>query len=118
MKEAQQAFNALRRMEDGLLRGGTCISCGSKTGKQNCGHYRSVGSCPELRFEPLNTYLQCEKCNSYLSGNLINYRINLVKLIGVEKVEWLEKSHEPLKLSIDDLKALKALYKQKLKALK
>jgi hypothetical protein len=117
MREAQQSFNAWRRTEDGLMRDGECMSCGTKNGKQNCGHYRSVGSTPELRFEPLNAYLQCERCNTYLSGNLINYRINLVKLIGIEKVEWLEGNHPPAKLTIDDLKEIKRVYKQKLKQL-
>ena len=118
MKEAQQAFNAWRRTEDGNNRGGECISCGTIKGKQNAGHYRSVGSSPELRFEPLNVWLQCEKCNTYLHSNAIEFRISLLKIIGHEKLVWLEGKHEARHYSIDDLKALKSLYKQKLKDLK
>lgn len=114
-RESQIAFNAYIRVRD---EGKPCISCGSHTGKKNAGHYRSVGSCPELRFEPLNVHLQCERCNSYLSGNLINYRINLIKRIGLEAVEYLEGPHEPQKYTIDQLKSIKETYKQKLKALK
>lgn len=115
LKECQSVYNAwIRKRDEGL----PCISCGSFTGKSNCGHYRSVGSAPELRFEPLNTARQCEKCNSYLSGNLINYRINLIKRIGLDRVEWLEGKHEPKKWTIPELKALKAEYQAKLKQLK
>lgn len=111
-KEAQTAFNAFIRIRD---EGKPCISCGSHTGKKNAGHYRSVGSCPELRFEESQVHLQCEKCNSYLSGNLINYRIELIKRIGIDKVEWIEGNHEPKKYTIEDLKLIKQVYKQKLK---
>lgn len=113
-KDAQIAFNAYIRARDD---GKPCISCGSHTGKKNAGHYRSVGSCPELRFEESQVHLQCEKCNSYLSGNLINYRIELIKRIGLDKVEYLEGPHEPKKYTIQDLKDIKSLYKQKLKEL-
>lgn len=112
LKECQAAFNAfIRKRDEGL----PCISCGSFTGKQNAGHYRSVGSAPELRFEPLNCHRQCEKCNSYLSGNLISYRIELIKRIGKDAVDWLEGNHPPKKYTIPELMVLKAEYQAKLK---
>jgi len=112
--EAQQVFNSYIRARD---EGKPCISCGNYTGKKNAGHYLSVGSCPELRFEPLNVHLQCEKCNSYLSGNLVKYRIALLLRIGKDGVEYLEGPHQPKHYSIDDLKAIKDEYKAKLKSL-
>ena len=114
-KEAQTAFNAWIRERDG---GQVCISCQKPPKKKNAGHYRSVGAAPELRFEPLNVHLQCEHCNTYLSSNAIDYRINLIKKIGADKLEWLEGPHEPKKYTIDDLKQIKADYKAKLKELK
>lgn len=111
-REAQAAFNRFIRFRDD---GKPCVSCGSFTGKKNAGHYRSVGSAPELRFEEANCHLQCEKCNSYLSGNLINYRIELIKRIGQAAVDWLEGKHEPKKYSIQDLQEIKAIYKKKAK---
>lgn len=116
LKEAQAAFNAYIRRRDNLKPEPRCISCGAQTGKQNAGHYRSVGSAPELRFEPLNCHLQCERCNSHLSGNLIMYRKNLLELIGESALNWLEGKHEPRKYTIEQLKALKAEYQAKLKA--
>lgn len=114
-REAQKAFNAFIRQRDSEY---SCISCGRSSGaKINAGHYKSVGSTPELRFEELNCHLQCEHCNSFLSGNIENYRINLIKKIGLDKVEWLEGPHEPKKYTCEDLKEIELKYKQKLKEL-
>ncbi len=115
MKEAQTAFNAYIRARDAHL---PCVSCGRHhQGQWHAGHYRTVGANPELRFNELNVWRQCAPCNDHLHGNLINYRIELIKRIGVEEVEWLEGKHEPKKYSIEDLKAVRAEYKQKLKDL-
>lgn len=115
MREAQQAFNAWVRARDADL---PCVSCGRHHhGQYHAGHYRSVGSSPSLRFEPLNVWKQCAPCNNHLSGNAIEYRIELVKRIGLEKVEWLEGPHDPKKYTIDDLKSIRAEYKAKLKEL-
>lgn len=113
--EAQLAFNAFIRARD---RGNPCISCGRATGcKMNAGHYLSRGARPELRFNEDNCHLQCEHCNSYLSGNVKAYRERLILKIGIERVEWLEGPHEPAKYTKDDLLAIKAMYKAKLKEL-
>jgi hypothetical protein len=106
----QRAFNAYIRRRDQDRR---CISCGTYNGKMNAGHYMSVGSTPELRFNEDNVHKQCERCNSYFSGNLVNYRRELINRIGVERVEFLErKDHEPLKLTIDEIKELIKKYKK------
>lgn len=108
-KEAQAAFNAWVRLRDDGL---PCVSClRHHNGQWHAGHYRSVGSCPELRFEPLNVWRQCAPCNNHLSGNAIEYRIELVRRIGLEKVERLEGKHEPKRYTIEDLKAIKAKYR-------
>lgn len=116
MREAQTEFNKFVRMRDKDL---PCISCGRfHQGQYHAGHYLSVGAHPELRFEELNVWRQCMPCNAHLSGNLVNYRINLIQKIGLEKVEWLEGPHEPLKLTIEQIKEIKANYRQKQKELK
>lgn len=116
MKETQSVFNAWVRARDADQ---PCISCGRHhQGKYDAGHYRSVGSNPALRFEPLNCHRQCVPCNQHKSGNAIEYRIGLVARIGAEAVAWLEGRHEPKRYSIDDLKAIKAEYQQKLRELK
>lgn len=115
MKEAQSAFNAYIRARDAHL---PCVSCGRHhQGQYHAGHYRTVGANPELRFEELNVHKQCAPCNDHLHGNLINYRIALIKRIGQDKVDWLEGSHQPKKYSIEDLKRIKAEYRLKQKDL-
>lgn len=115
-KEAQAAVNAYVRWRD---RDEPCISCDRHhEGQYHAGHYRSVGSSPELRYEPLNIWKQCSACNNYLSGNLVNYRINLIKKIGIEKVEWLESNHPAKHYSIDDLKEIRDKFRLMLREAK
>jgi len=112
-KEAQAAFNAFIRARD---RGRPCVSCNRSTGaKINAGHYRPVGSCPELRFNEINCHVQCEFCNNYKSGNLSEYRINLINRIGLPLVEWLDGPHKPLKATKDELRWIKQYYKDRTK---
>ncbi|MNF79349.1 Bacteriophage Lambda NinG protein [compost metagenome] len=116
LKDTQVAFNAWVRERDAEL---PCISCGRHhRGKYDAGHYRTVGSNPALRFEPLNCHRQCSPCNTQLSGNIVNYRIALVKRIGAEAVDWLEGPHEPKKYTIEELKAMTADYRAKTRELK
>ena len=115
LKEAQAIFNQYIRLRD---KDAPCISCQRfHTGQYHAGHYKTTGSHPELRFNEFNVHKQCAPCNNHLSGNIINYRLNLVKKIGLDEVEWLESNHTANKYTIDDIKALKVLYKQKIKAL-
>ncbi|MBV7523433.1 recombination protein NinG [Pseudomonas sp. PDM29] len=123
LREAQAAVNEFVRLRDAHL---SCISCDSMpsdhdliTGSRwDAGHYRSVGACPELRFEPLNIHRQCVKCNRNLSGNAVEYRIRLVKRIGADKVDWLEGPHSARKYTVDEIKTIKADYRALTKELK
>jgi hypothetical protein len=122
LKECQRWFNKFIRMRDA---GGCCISCQKplrsdsrlKGHLYDAGHYRSVGACPELRFNEDNVHAQCVRCNRELSGNAADYRIGLVRKIGVERVEEIERDHKQKKYTIDDLKLLIAKYKVKCKEL-
>ncbi len=113
-REAQAAFNAWIRARDD---GKGCISCGTHNGKKNAGHFRSVGAAPELRFNELNVHLQCERCNTYLSGNLLEYRARLIDRIGLAEVEKLEGPHETRKYTIPELREIKETYRAKLREL-
>lgn len=116
LKDTQTAFNAWVRARDALL---PCVSCGRHhDGQWHAGHYRTVSAHPALRFEPLNVWKQCAPCNTHKSGDLVNYRLELVRRIGEEKVTWLEGPHEPKKYTIEELKALTALYRAKTRELK
>ena len=114
-REAQTAVNAYVRLRD---KNEPCISCGRHhNGQYHGGHYLSVGARPELRYEESNISKQCSPCNNHLSGNIVLYRVNLIKKIGLDRVEWLEGNHEPKKYTIEELQEIKKLYQQKLKQL-
>lgn len=116
LREAQAAFNEFIRLRDALE---PCISCGRHhDGQYHAGHYRTVGASPELRFDEDNVHKQCSPCNNHKSGDIVNYRINLVAKIGAERVARLEGPHEPQKLSKEEIKAIKANYRAKVRELK
>ena len=121
-KLVQAEFNKFIRLRDDHL---PCVSCGTvkpqyiggKGGVWDCGHYMSRGSTPELRYVEDNCAKQCKKCNSFGSGRIQHYRVELIKRIGLERVEWLEGPHEFTNYTKDDLIKLLAEYKAKNKAL-
>lgn len=116
LREAQAVFNEWVRLRDADL---PCVSCGRHhDGQYHAGHYRTVGANPEIRFEPLNVWKQCAPCNTHLSGNLVNYRLSLLQRIGAEKLAWLEGPHPARKYTIEEIKAIKADYREKIKELK
>ena len=115
LREAQAIFNKFIRLRDEKE---PCISCGRHhVGQYHAGHYRTIGSSPELRFNELNVHKQCSACNNHKSGNIVEYRLNLINKIGSKALDELEGPHEPLKLSIDDIKELKKEYARKYKEL-
>lgn len=121
LKEAQIAFNAYIRERDKVARY-PCISSGRALdwngNAVDAGHYRSTGSAPHLRFNEDNCHAQSKHDNRYLAGNVAEYRIRLIRRIGIERVEALESDNTPRKWTIPELQEIKALYKRKLKELK
>ena len=104
IKKTQTIFNKYIRQRDF---GKPCISCDrAMTGQIHAGHYRSVGAHPELRFVEENCHAQCAQCNNWKSGNLTEYRANLIRKIGIKKVEWLEGPHAMKQYSIADLREI------------
>jgi len=95
-----------------------CVSCGRHhTGQYHAGHYRPSGVNSALRYDERNIYKQCAPCNNKKSGNLSAYRLELIRRIGIETVEWLDNNHEIKRWTIDELKEITAYYKEKLKQL-
>lgn len=113
LKLAQMTFNKWIRHRD---KGLNCISCDKPPKKANAGHYFSQGGHSNVRFHEDNVHLQCEHCNSYLSGNLLNYRIGIEKRIGTARLIVLEViAHETKKWTIQELNEIIETYKKKLK---
>ena len=112
-KEAQTAVNRYIRARD---KGKPCISCGKPdNGKhqRHAGHYQSRGAHPELAYNVLNNHGQCATCNTYLSGNLIDYRKGLIVRYGQWIVDYLDSHHDLKKYSIDDLKRIKRIFNKR-----
>jgi hypothetical protein len=116
VKAAQMVFNKYIRERD---KDELCISCKQKPKKVNAGHFYNANNHWNVRFDEDNVHLQCEKCNSYLSGNLIEYRANLITKIGQERFDQLEaKARVTRKFTKDELKELIKKYKEMYNQLK
>lgn len=118
MKKAQSAFNAYIRAR-AIRFGHCCISSGRPLiedkigGGFDCGHYRSIGSAPHLRFNINNAWGQSKHDNQYKSGNMQNYRDGLIKMIGIEKVEALENNNEYRKFDCNYLLRIAKIFRRK-----
>ena len=113
LKLTQQVFNKYIRIRD---KDELCISCQKPPKKQNAGHYFSSGGHSNVRFDEDNVHLQCEHCNTFLSGNLLNYQIGIEQRIGAEKlIELQGRAHLEKRWGVDELKELIKKYKKKLR---
>ena len=114
-RECQTVFNKFIRLRDNDE---PCISCQRHhTGQYHAGHYLTSKAHPEIRYNEFNVNKQCRPCNEFLSGDIANYRINLIAKIGQKNVDILEGPHKPLKFDISDIKEKIAVYKLKIKQL-
>ena len=120
IKEAQREFNAFIRARDALR---PCICCnlplgtGAVGGGFDCGHWRSVGSAPHLRFDERNAHGQRKQCNRYGAGRAVDYRKGLIERIGLEAVEALEADNRIHKWTREELIAIRDEYRRKRKEL-
>ena len=113
LANAQTVVNAYVRLRD---KNNPCISCCyiGDGRKWNAGHFRPQGGNQQLRFNLLNLHRQCEPCNSYKSGNLVSYRENLIKKIGLDRVEIIEANHERGNYSVEYLQRLIKVFRKKI----
>ena len=113
VKMAQIIFNKYIRLRD---KGQLCISCQKKPLKENAGHFFNANNHWNVRFDERNVHLQCEHCNTYLHGSLIEYQRNLIHKIGIESYHELEAdARKTRKFTKDELKEIIAIYKKKIK---
>lgn len=109
LKIAQQHFNTFIRNRD---KDQLCISCQKPPLKKNAGHFYNANNHYNVRFDERNVHLQCEHCNTFLSGSLINYRENLIKKIGIKEFEQLSLiANETRKFTIEEVKEIAEKYK-------
>lgn len=132
-KQTQIAFNKMRRLEEFLWfeeRGlePSCISCDKKNADWACGHYSSVGSNGNLRYDRKNTYLQCNKrCNKELSANkegtktTRGYNQGLVDRFGEEKgkeiIDYCKNSNQVKRWTCDELEKMRKGFNARIRRL-
>lgn len=108
-KLVQKKFNKWIRTRDAGL---PCISCGKHSEKVDAGHYIAQGSSGALRYHEDNVHLQCVSCNRFKHGNLLEYRMGLIRKIGEDKVNWLEEHrNDTKKWTREELNELLERYK-------
>ena len=114
-RETERSFNRYIGVRDREL---DCGMCGKpiNSNRHSC-HYRSVGACKALRFNTFNVVSGCHRCNVEQGGNLIEYRIRLVRRFGSDKVEWLESQNAPTRYSVEYLIRLKKIFNRRAKHL-
>ena len=112
---AQREFNRWILERDFGL---PCICCGRTAGESgaltggeyDAGHYRSVGAAQHLRFNPDNVNRQAKYCNTYKSGNAVEYRRGLIEKIGAARVELLEDDNRVVKWEREELIEIRKKY--------
>lgn len=109
----QRVFNDYIRERD---KNDGCISCGTKNAiTYHAGHYRTTASASNLRFNEDNCHKQCASCNTHKSGSISEYRVGLIKKIGIERVIELENNNEIIKYTPEYLKEIRNKYRNKIK---
>ena len=105
IKSMTEWFDQLGRLVNQYVlhirdKGKPCCTCGksAESIKYDAGHYRSRGSCKELRFELTNIHKQCSmNCNVIGSGMRAEYREFITGTYGADHLEWLDSKHPLLK---------------------
>lgn len=121
-KEAREAVHEYIRLRDAHL---PCISCGAPPpdlsglhAGRDAGHYRSVGSAPQHRYNPMNINAQCVHCNQHLAGNPIGYRFGMLAKYGEAETLALELDNAAHKWSREEVRGIRDNHRAKVKQLK
>lgn len=122
VEQAQTAFNKYVRLRD-ITAGHGCIDCGKPFepekpgGSVDAGHYLSRGSAPHLKFDERNVFAQRKNCNRPGGATRADFRAGVIARIGLEAVEALESDQSVKQYRADDLKAITAEYRAKVRAI-
>lgn len=117
---ADEAQAAVNRYVNLVNYGVPCICCGKSAfeGVRHAGHFKARGSSSFLRFNLWNIHTCCYSCNVAKAGNIHEYRPNLIKKIGLEKVEFLDTAPKSREYSDEYLRRLKDIFTRKSKRMK
>jgi hypothetical protein len=108
IKKADQLHSIRTRTKGSKEEANQCYTCKKwfPIKKLHCGHYLSRFY-KSARWDEDNTRPQCMMCNLWKRGDAIRFRRNLVKEIGLERVEAVEAKRDVIiKLSREYLENL------------
>ena len=98
----------------------TCYTCGKNMldNPSSChaGHYVPQSKGNRLRFDERNVHAQCVTCNSFRSGNLAEYALQLENEYGLgvlQEFDWVK--NDPKKFKREELQDMIDDYRQRLK---
>lgn len=96
-----------------------CICCGKSAydGVRNASHFKSRGSNSFLRFNLLNIWPCCYSCNVAKGGNIHEFRPALIKLIGQEKVDFLDNAPKSRTYTVEYLERMRRIFSKKTRRL-
>jgi hypothetical protein len=105
-----------------------CISCLKQNMDWCCGHFKTSGGNSRLRYDPMNTFLQCNRyCNMGLSGNIegnkntIGYKAGLVERFGKEKakeiLDYCDENTHAKNWTGEELKKMRAEFSKEIRRL-
>jgi len=123
-KKAWRYFSKYIRLRDALKTTGDihyckCFTCGriEPIKKMDAGHFVSRRFNSTL-FDERNVHSQCTYCNTFLGGDQLGYRRQLIKFYGEGiDIELEDKATETKKYTIPELKELIEELKEKIKVL-
>ena len=115
-KKAFKQFSLYIRKKDATFQGyNRCVSCGKTDLWQNldAGHFIHGVTKPTY-FEENNVHPQCRKCNTYLSGKLIEYTLYMLRTYSKEEIDRLrELSFKTKRWTKKELEEIEKEYKKK-----
>lgn len=119
-KELQPEINTIARLIDKEY---PCMMCGNPNMKRVNGcHYHAVGANNSIRFNLLNVWAGCHKCNSEDGGNLNGYDKELINTFGRDFWEYIKfglvNEYPFIKLTIPELREKIALCRMIIRELK
>lgn len=115
LKRTEKAVNAYCRERD---REDGCISCGTHDADEwHAGHFIPVGRKSSTRYDPANINKQCRSCNYFGAGKATDYEARLIPKIGLAEVERLKRAPSVRNWTREELLAIEAEFKAKLRAL-
>lgn len=115
LQATQRVFNNYIRLRD---KDKPCVSCGTTEALSwHAGHYRTTKAASQLRFNEDNCSKQCSRCNVHFSGNIEEYRKELVNRIGEERVQALENNKDLADYTPEKLAEIRKTYRRKINEL-